>query len=81
MEYDSRSPEAMLAFDISFEFYRPKNQNHFCFMDKKDAHVCALISINQTIKALQELNVPEEQIELYQRTKELLTNLIIEDER
>jgi hypothetical protein len=78
MEYDSRSPEAMLAFDIAFEYYRCKNHNELYVLDKQDAYICSIVSINQIIRALNKLNVPEEEIEVYHKAKELLKSLIEE---
>jgi|694.fasta_scaffold31592_8 hypothetical protein len=81
MEYDSRSPESILAFDISFEFYRAKNDDELYFMEKKDAHMCGIISLNQIIEQLNNLGVDEEKIIIYHRAKEILTYLINENEK
>lgn len=81
MEYDSRSPEAMLAFDIAFEYSRAKNEDDLYLMEKKDAYMCGIISLNQIIEQLNKFNVDEQEIIVYHKAKEILTYLIKENEK
>jgi hypothetical protein len=48
--YDSRSSEAMFAFDLTFSFYRARSEKEFSFLNLEDANECSLITL-QHLKA------------------------------
>lgn len=45
MSYDSKTSEAMFAFDLTFSFYRPRNKEEFSFLSLADANECSLIAL------------------------------------
>jgi hypothetical protein len=45
MNYDSKSSEAIMAFDLTFSFYRPRHEEEFSFLSLADANECALIAL------------------------------------
>lgn len=64
--YDSKSSEAIMAFDLTFSFYRPRHEEEFSFLSLADANECALIALEH----LKQQN--EDKFDFYCRVEQII---------
>jgi hypothetical protein len=64
--YDSQSSEAIMAFDLTFSFYRPRHEEEFSFLTLEYANECSLIALEH----LKREN--EDRFDFYCRVEEII---------
>lgn len=68
MSYDSKSSEAMFAFDLTFSFYRSRNEDEYSFLSLEQANECSLIALQH----LKREN--KERFDFYCRVEEIINS-------